>query len=110
MLRLRQIDYYSQLLICILMIVSMPILYFYGFLAGLLLLGGWQLLSAALNTRAYIIHSFRKQIISYWTCTAIILGIIALSLILCILFDSDDMQVPFWVAVVAAVPLSYYYI
>ena len=66
MIILKKIDYYGQLILATLMILSIPILLLYGFLLGLFVMGCWQLLSALANTHAFISLSQRKQIWLYW--------------------------------------------
>lgn len=110
MLLLRKIDYYTQVVIGVLMIISIPVLLLYGFLAGLFVIGCIQLLSAAFNTRGFLMNSFSKQIGIYWKWTALILSIILISIVLSVFFDPDDMQVPACVAVAGSVPVAVYYL
>jgi hypothetical protein len=58
----RKIDYYCQLILGSLMLLSIPVLLSYGFLASLFILGCWQLLSAVFNTKAFIHTGHSKQI------------------------------------------------
>ncbi|MBC7948757.1 MAG: hypothetical protein H7Y42_12790 [Chitinophagaceae bacterium] len=106
----RRIDFYTQAILGGLMILSMPFFLLFGFLAGLFVLGVLQLISAALNTKAFIAAGYRKQIRNYWLYTGITLFIICVSLLLNNWFDPDDMQVPFWIAVTASVPIAFYYL
>jgi len=67
LLHLRKFDLYGQLTIMILMILSIPILFLYGPLMGLFILGCWQLISAAINSCAFIKAGFRHNIVTYWS-------------------------------------------
>jgi hypothetical protein len=109
MLILRKTDLYLQVALGILMVLSIPVLFIYGFLAGLLLLGLWQLVSALLNTPAFLAYAHKKQIVNYWKWTAAVLGTIILCLPLSYLFDPDDVQVLFWTAVVGSLPVAVFY-
>jgi hypothetical protein len=76
----RLIDLRGQIILGIVSLLSFPVLWFYGFVFGLLFLGGWQLLSAGLNTASFIRNGHKKQIIAYWKWTAIIFSFIFFSL------------------------------
>ena len=110
MLLVRKIDYSIQVFIGIMMIVSLPVLYLVGFLAGLFLLGCWQLVSAALNTRSYMTNGFRKQVNIYWKWTTLVLGILFLSIFLSRSSGSDTVLVPAWLAIAGSVPVAIYYL
>lgn len=110
MVLLRKIDYYIQIFIGILMILSVPVLFLYGFLTGLFVLGCWHLFSAAFNTRTYIIIGLSKQVNIYWKWTGLILFILFLSIFLSRSFDQDYMHIPACVAVIGSVPVAIYYL
>lgn len=110
MLSLKKTDYYGQLVLLLLMFLSVPVFYLFSFLAGLFLLGCWQLISAILNTSGFIHSGFKKQITRYWICCAADLSVIFLSWSLSRLFDTDDMQVIFWIGLTCAAATGIYYI
>ncbi len=110
MLTLRKIDYYSQFALGIIMLVSIPVLFIYGFLAGLFILGCWQLLSASLNTGCFIASGHSRQIGTYWKWTGILMAMIFACFPLSEMFDPDDVQVLAGIAVVGSVPVAYYYL
>lgn len=109
MLLVRKIDRYGQAMLAALMILSVPFLFIYGFLAGLLILGGWQLISAAMNTTSFLYEGYRSKILSYWKlCIADLLA-----LLLCWLAGefivAEYAQVLFWLAVAGSIPIAIYY-
>jgi TRAP-type uncharacterized transport system fused permease subunit len=110
MLWLKKTDYYGQLVLMLLMILSVPVLYLFGFLSGLFLLGCWQLISAGFNTPCFIHSGFKKQITRYWICCAADLILIFLCWPLSRLFNSDDVQVVFWMGIAGAAATGFYYI
>jgi hypothetical protein len=63
----------------------MPFLYFVGVGIGLIILGSWQLISAIVNTPAFIQTGYKKQILSYWAFWIANLSLIVLFL----LFEKD---------------------
>lgn len=110
MLLIRKIDYHTQFYLGILMLISIPVLLIYGFLAGLFVLGILQLISAAFNTSAFIHTEFKKEIFTYWKCTAIDLLVLFLCWPLGHLFDMDDVQVVFWIGVAGSPFIAAYYL
>jgi hypothetical protein len=79
-------------------------------MAGLFLMGCWQLFSAAVNTRAFLSYGLPVEIGKYWTCTGLVMGALFLCVPLADLFDPDDVQVLAGVAVVGAIPVAVYYL
>ena len=106
----RRIDYYGQLLLGSLMLLSVPVLLFYGFLAGLFILGCWQLLSAAFNTKAFVHTGHSKQIWIYWSCCIADLAILFLSWYFEKTFKIDSVQVFYWIGMSGAVLIAIYYL
>lgn len=106
----RRIDYYGQFLLGALMLLSVPVLLFYGFLAGLFILGCWQLLSAVFNTKAFVLTGHSKQIWSYWSCCIADLAILFLSWYFEKTFKLDNVQVFYWVSLSGAVFIAIYYL
>jgi len=76
MLILRKTDFYIETAILILLFISIPVLYAYGFLTGLFALGIIQLLSAGLNTKAFVHKALKAEIKRYWVFTGSILLIL----------------------------------
>jgi len=107
---IRKIDYYGQLILGSLMLLSLPVLLFYGFLAGLFILGCWQLLSAAFNTKAFVHTGHRKQIRSYWSCCLAELAIFFLSWYSGKTFNTASVQVLYWIALPGAVLIAIFYL
>ncbi|HEX6848745.1 MAG TPA: hypothetical protein VF144_17290 [Chitinophagaceae bacterium] len=66
MLPLQKFDCYGQLIMVPVLMVSMLVLSGVGFLTGLFVIGCWQLISAAFNTRSFIRAGFQKRISYYW--------------------------------------------
>ncbi len=110
MLFIRKIDYHCQYALGIIMLVSIPVLLWYGFMAGLFIIGCWQLFSASFNTTGFLHASMAKQIGTYWKWTGIIMAILFLCYPLSIVFDPDDVQVLGVLAIVASIPVAYYYL
>ena len=77
MISLRKFDCYGQLIAASVCIASMAALLGLGSLIGLSIIGCWQLISAAFNTRSFINAGFKKRILYYW-----LLAIADLSLLL----------------------------
>jgi hypothetical protein len=109
MITLRKIDFYSQITLGIIMVLSVPVLFLVGFRAGLLILGCWQLISAGLNTSGFINSGHKKEIVSYWKWAGLDLLAISICFPLSALFDPNDAQVFFWIAAGCAVLISAYY-
>jgi|SRR5688572_32775055 len=107
---LRKIDYVGQLVLAALVLLSIPILYLYGFLAGLLIMGCWQLISAALNTNAFIQSGRRKQIRTYWKCCIGDLTLILICWFSEEAIDADYTEAIFWIATTGAALIAVYYL
>ena len=69
MLLLRKVDCYVQLALAVCTILSLPFFSGIGLLVGLLVIGCWQLTSAALNTYCFNHSGFQKRIRYYWVFT-----------------------------------------
>ena len=66
MLQLRKFDCYGQLIVASLCIVSIAVLLGFGLMIGLFIIGCWQVISAAFNTKSFINTGFKKRISYYW--------------------------------------------
>jgi hypothetical protein len=110
MLLLRKTDYYIEFVLGILMLLSIPVLFFYGFLAGLFVMGCWQLFSAAINTNSFLTAGFSKQICTYWKWAGVVMAFLFLCIPLSELFKTDDVQVLGAIAVAGSIPIAIYYI
>jgi len=106
----RQIDYYGQLILGSLMLLSVPVLLFYGFLAGLFILGCWQLLSAVCNTKAFIHTGHSKQIGRYWRCCLVDLAILVLVLYFGETLKTDSIQLFYSIVLSGTVFIAIYYL
>ena len=106
----RKIDYYGQLILGSLMLLSIPVLLSYGFLAGLFIPGCWQLLSAVFNTKAFIHTGHRKQISNYWSWCIADLAILFLTWYFGKTFKIDNVLVFYWIAISGAVFIAMYYL
>ncbi len=102
---LRKADFYIEAAILALVFISIPLLYVYGFLTGLFVLGIVQLLSAGLNTKAFLRKALKAQIKRYWIFTASIL----LILFVAFLFPGKKDQL-LWIVAVPAIITSVYYL
>lgn len=108
MLTLRQIDYWLQFLLAFIMLLCIPTVIIS--MAGLFIMGWWQLISAGLNTRALIHNGLKKQIRRYWLWTSIVLGTLFLCTPLSNVFDPDDVQVLAGIAIAGSAVLAVYYL
>jgi uncharacterized membrane protein YvlD (DUF360 family) len=106
----RKMDYYGQLIFGSLMLLSVPILLIYGFLAGLFILGCWQLLSAVFNTKAFIQTGHSKQIWSYWSFCIADLILLFSPWLFEKTFTNDNVHVFYWIAISGAVCIAIYYL
>jgi hypothetical protein len=92
------------------MLFSTPFLYFAGVGIGLILLGCWQLISALVNTRSFIVAGYKKRIILYWIfCTADLGSFIFLWQFESDL-NSDYITLLGWITIGAAVFIAGYYL
>ena len=107
---LRKIDYCSQLILAALMLLSVPLLLYYGFLAGLFIMGCWQVISAAFNTNAFLHSVYRRQIWSYWKLCFADLILLFLCWLSGETFNADLLQVIFWIAITGAATIAVYYL
>ena len=105
---LRKIDCYGQLVFASLAL-SIPFLFGDLFLAGLLLLGCWQLLSAIANTHSFIKSGLTKRIYRYWTFC--IVDLIMLFMLIGIGISADEVTagVLFFITLVSSVAIAAYY-
>ena len=110
MLLVRKIDCYGQLLLITCMLLSIPIFYFVGFGAGLLLSGCWQLISALANTPAFIHTVYKKQILRYWTFFIADLFLMAIPLLFEKELTEDTILVIFWTTLGTSVFIAVYYL
>lgn len=110
MITLRQADRWGQLILGCLMVMTIPVFLFFGFMLWLGILGGWQLLSAALNTGAFIRTGHKKKVIRYWKGTGITLSSFFFYIISSRLFPFNGTQWLLFVILFAAVVLSIYYL
>ena len=105
---LRKIDWYGQFFFGILMILSIFILFLYGF--GLLILGAWQLISALANTYGFTRSGLKKEIRNYWIFTVTDLLIFFSPFFLKNIFDEDDLDVLVWTGATLGIPIAIYYL
>ena len=106
MLRIRNIDYYGQLILVTCTLLSVPLLYFFGVGIGLFLLVCWQLISALANTPAFIHTGYKKPILLYWTFSIANLSLFTFLF----LFENDLVRVIFWIAIGTALSIAIYYL
>ena len=66
MLSLRKFDCYGQVIVASVCLASMIVLPGPGLLPGLFIIGCWQLISAAFNTKSFSQAGFQKRISYYW--------------------------------------------
>lgn len=108
--KLRKIDYFGQVIVAVLMLLSIPVLLIYGFLAGLFIMGCWQLISAAFNTNTFIHSGYRKPIWMYWKCCFADLALFFSGWLTGEFFVADLSQVIFWIALAGAAAIAVYYL
>lgn len=109
MLTLRKIDYTAQTVLGIITVLSLPIFFAYGLLAGLFLLGSWQLFSAFFNTSSFLSSGLGRHICNYWKFTGLVFAFLFLCIPVSGLFKPDEVQLLGAVAVAGSIPLSVYY-
>jgi len=109
MLTLKKLDYYGQLVFAIIIILSVPLVWVLS-LAGLFIIGCWQLLSASLNTHSFLHTIYKKNILLYWKLCMADLLVIFISWPLAKFFNPDDIQVIFWIAIAGSVAIAGYYL
>ena len=110
MLRIRNIDYYGQLILVTCTLLSVPFFYFIGVGIGLFLLACWQLISALANTPAFIHTGYKKPILLYSTFSIANLSLFTFLF----LFENDLVKdlimVISWIAIGAAMSIAIYYL
>lgn len=107
---IRKFDFYGQLILGSVMIISIPFLLLYGFLLGLFFLGCWQIISAALNTTAFSRAGFKKKITTYWKWTAADLLVLLFYFWANKLFNSDLNQIIVTIGLGGSVTIAVYYL
>ena len=106
----RKIDYYGQLTLAAMMMLAVPFLLLPGFMAGLFIMGCWQLISASLNTPSFLYSGYKKQISLYWIFCIGDIALFFVSLWLSKFFNPDDMQVITGIAIAGAFVIACYYL
>jgi len=107
---IRKFDFYGQLILGSVMIISIPFLLLYGFLSGLFFLGCWQLISATLNTTAFSRAGYKKKIFKYWKWTAADLLVLLFCFWANKLFNSDLDQIVVTIGLGGSVTIAVYYL
>ena len=110
MLRIRNIDYYGQLILVSCTLLSVPLFYFFGIGIGLFLLVCWQLISALANTPAFIHTGYKKPILLYWTFSIANTSLFTFLFLFENDLAKDLILVIFWIAIGAAVSIAIYYL
>lgn len=110
MLAARKIDHGGQLALGAIMLLSMPVLYFFGFLAGLFIIGVWQLISALFNTNTFRHSRYKNEIRRYWIFCFTDFALLVLAYIWGIVFNKDDAQVIYCIALFGAAGIAIYYL
>ena len=87
------------------MFISIPVLYAYGFLTGLFVLGIIQLLSAGLNTKAFRHKALETEIKRYWIFT----GSVLLILFMAFVFPGKK-DLLLWIVLASATITAIYYL
>ena len=105
MLILRKTDFYIEAVILVLMFISIPVLYAYGFLTGLFVLGIIQLLSAGLNTKAFVHKALKTEIKRYWVFT----GSVLMILFILFLFPGEK-NLLLWILLTSCTITAIYYL
>ena len=110
MLLIRKIDSYGQLILATCMLLSIPLLYFFGFALGLFILGCWQLISALLNTYCFVDTGYKKPILIYWIFCITDLGLFFVAFLFENTLYPDYAIATFWIAIGVAVFIAGYYL
>ena len=106
----RRIDYYGQLVLGLVLLLSVPVLVSYDFLESLFIFGCWQLVSAVFNTKTFVHKGRRKQIWRYWVFCTADLTFFLLSCYFGQTFNAGNVAGPYWIALPAAVFIAIYYL
>lgn len=109
MLTLRKIDFVVQFVFGFIMVLSFPVFFAFGFPAGLLLLGSWQLLSAFFNTSSFRSSGLGRQIWNYWKFTGLVFAFFCLCIPLSSVLKQDDVRLLSTFAISASLPVAVYY-
>jgi hypothetical protein len=107
---LRRTDYHGQLVLAAMMMLAVPFFLLPGFMAGLFIMGCWQLISASLNTSGFIHSGYKKQISLYWIFCIADIVLFVVSLWPGKFFDPDDMQALTGVVLAGGVVTACYYL
>lgn len=110
MLLFRRIDHTGQLVLGTLMLLSLPVLYIYGFMAGLFIMGIWQLISAILNTYSFMDAGHRRKISLYWICCLTDLILLVLVWICEDLLHPGVVKLVYGLAIAGAIGVAAYYL
>ena len=110
MLRIRNIDYYGQLILVTCTLLSVPLFYFVVVGIGLFLLACWQLISALANTPAFIHTGYKKPILLYWTFSIANLSLFTFLFLFENDLAKDLILVIFWIAIGTAMFITCYYL
>ena len=110
MLRIRNIDYYGQLILVTCTLLSVPLFYFVVVGIGLFLLACWQLISALANTPAFIHTGYKKPILLYWTFSIANLSLFTFLFLFENDLAKDLILVIFWIAIGTALSIAIYYL
>ena len=110
MLRIRNIDYYGQLILVTCTLLSVPFFYFIGVGISLFLLACWQLISALANTPAFIHTGYKKPILLYWTFSIANLSLFTFLFLFENDLTKDLILVIFWIAIGTAMVITCYYL
>ena len=109
MLSLRKFDCYGQLIVASICISSMAIFLGLGLLIGLFIIGCWQLISAALNTRSFIRGGFQKRISYYWLFLFADLSLLIISYSSIELVSEILTEILAGITLIGAVTIAVYY-
>ena len=110
MLLLRKIDCYGQLILVSCMILSIPFFLLFGVGLGMLLLGGWQILSAMLNTYLFINTGYKKQIMRYWILCLTDLALLSLFVFFENKLVQGHIMIILWISLGGAAFIAGYYL
>jgi hypothetical protein len=110
MLMVRKIDWYIQVGLSVILIISLPVLFLHGLGWSFCIPGAWQLISSLANTSGFFQTGMKKEIRMYWILAVIDLIIFFSPFFLKSLFDADGSEVLTYAGAVCGIPVAVYYL
>jgi hypothetical protein len=110
MIRVRQIDFYTQLVLLLIVAGCLPFLFHPISTATICVLVCWQSLSAAFNVLSFINSGYKKQIALYGICAVLAIAVLLLNPFHNYRFDDGIMKFACWLVAGSYIVLAFYYL